>query len=109
MTQALERRVGGPLFERTSRRVVLTPLGRQLRDDLGPHYLGVLESVAKASNTARGIGEVLRVGFSSPLAGERVMTVVEAFRAARGARCGSARSTCPTGTARCAGASWTSR
>ncbi|GAA3427406.1 LysR family transcriptional regulator [Streptosporangium nondiastaticum] len=81
MTQALERRVGGPLFERTSRRVALTPLGRQLREDLGPHCHGILEAVAKASHTARGIGEVLRVGFSSPLASERVMNVVEAFRA----------------------------
>src|SRR5690606_15884816 len=29
-----ERRIGAPLFERTSRRVTLTPLGARLRDDL---------------------------------------------------------------------------
>ncbi|WP_169789210.1 LysR family transcriptional regulator [Nonomuraea candida] len=80
MTKALERRIGAPLFERTSRKVTLTPLGRQLRDDLRPHHHGVLEAVAKAADTARGTGGVLRVGFSSPLAGELVMTVVETFR-----------------------------
>ncbi len=34
--QRLERRVGAPLFERTSRMVRLTPIGRQFRDDLEP-------------------------------------------------------------------------
>lgn len=81
MTQALERRVGGPLFERTSRRVALTPLGSQLREDLDPHCQGILDAMAKASDIARGTGGLLRVGFSSPAASERVMTVVEAFRA----------------------------
>ena len=32
----LERRVGAPLFNRTSRHVELTPIGRQLYDDLTP-------------------------------------------------------------------------
>ncbi|WP_020385599.1 LysR family transcriptional regulator [Kribbella catacumbae] len=80
MTKVLERRVGGPLFERTSRRVSLTPLGRQLLDDLGPHYHGILEALAKAADTVRGTGGVLRVGFSSPLASELVMTIVDTFR-----------------------------
>ncbi|RJL36158.1 LysR family transcriptional regulator [Bailinhaonella thermotolerans] len=81
MTQALERRVGGPLFERTSRKVALTPLGGRLREDLRPHYLGVLDALATAADSAQGGGGVLRVGFSSPAASERVMGVVEAFRA----------------------------
>ncbi|WP_169814080.1 LysR family transcriptional regulator [Actinomadura kijaniata] len=80
MTKALERRVGGPLFERTSRQVSLTPLGRQLLDDLEPHHHGVVEALARASDTARGTGGVLRVGFSSPLASEQLMTIIEAFR-----------------------------
>ncbi|MFC9970096.1 LysR family transcriptional regulator [Spirillospora sp. NPDC127200] len=80
MTKALERRVGGPLFERTSRQVTLTPLGRQLRDDLDPHHHGVLAALAKASDTARGTGGVLRVGFSSPRASERLMAIIETFR-----------------------------
>ncbi|MER7000228.1 LysR family transcriptional regulator [Streptomyces sp. NPDC000410] len=80
MTKALERRVGAPLFERTSRQVSLTPLGRQLREDLDPHHHGVLEAVAKASDTARGTCGILRVGFSSPLASERIMAAMESFR-----------------------------
>jgi DNA-binding transcriptional LysR family regulator len=80
MTKVLERRVGGPLFERTSRRVSLTPLGHQLLDDLGPHFHGVLEALAKAADTVSGTGGVLRVGFSSPLASEQVMTVADTFR-----------------------------
>ncbi|WP_063050891.1 helix-turn-helix domain-containing protein [Nocardia arthritidis] len=31
----LERQVGSPLFERTSRHVVLTPLGQRLREGTG--------------------------------------------------------------------------
>lgn len=80
MTKVLERRVGGPLFDRTSRRVSLTALGRQLLDDLGPHYHGILEALANATDTARGTSGVLRVGFSSPLASELVMTIVDTFR-----------------------------
>jgi len=34
----LERRIGAPLFERTSRHVALTPIGRQLHRDIGPAY-----------------------------------------------------------------------
>ncbi|MBC9716880.1 LysR family transcriptional regulator [Streptomyces sp. TRM66268-LWL] len=80
LTKALERRVGAPLFERSSRHVVLTPLGRQLRDDVTPYHQGLLEALAHATETARGTEGVLRVGFSSPLAGELVMRAVEAFR-----------------------------
>ncbi|MFI6870313.1 LysR family transcriptional regulator [Nocardia sp. NPDC050406] len=80
MIKALERRVGAPLFERTSRQVVLTSFGRQLREELDPHHRGVLEALARVTDSARGLGGVLRVGFSSPLASELLMTVVEAFR-----------------------------
>jgi DNA-binding transcriptional LysR family regulator len=38
LVAALERRVGGALFERTSRRVRLTPLGQQLVGELPPVY-----------------------------------------------------------------------
>ena len=36
VVKKLERRIGAPLFERTSRVVRLTPIGRQLADDLTP-------------------------------------------------------------------------
>jgi DNA-binding transcriptional LysR family regulator len=62
----LEREVGGPLFERTKRYVVLTPLGRELVDEA----LVIVESVDRlttrlrdASATPRGR---LRVGSITP-------------------------------------------
>ncbi|MBO8192182.1 LysR family transcriptional regulator [Streptomyces oryzae] len=81
LVQRLERRVGAPLFHRTSRTVNLTELGRQLRDDLAPHQRAMDEALARAATTAataarRSAGElrgVLNVGFSGPLAGEAVM------------------------------------
>jgi DNA-binding transcriptional LysR family regulator len=48
-----ERRIGGVLFERTSRSVRLTPLGRQLRDDLHPVHHGLHESIERARLAAQ--------------------------------------------------------
>ncbi|MEU9112795.1 LysR family transcriptional regulator [Streptomyces sp. NPDC048483] len=83
LVQRLERRVGAPLFVRTSRRVALTALGRQLRADLEPHHRAIDAALAKAAAAARGVSGVLHVGFSSPLAGEIVMRAAEALRAGR--------------------------
>ncbi|MGY0021277.1 LysR family transcriptional regulator [Streptomyces sp. cg35] len=80
LVQRLERRVGAPLFVRTSRRVGLTALGRQLRDDLAPHHRGIEDALARASATARGVDAVLHVGFATPLAGEIVMKATESLR-----------------------------
>jgi DNA-binding transcriptional LysR family regulator len=58
-----ERRIGGLLFDRSTRRAVhLTPLGEQLRNDLRPVYAGLLQSVDRARQAARGITSTLRVG-----------------------------------------------
>ncbi|MGW6710326.1 LysR family transcriptional regulator [Streptomyces sp. NPDC054956] len=57
-----ERRIGAALFERTSRTVRLTAVGRQLRDDLQPVYAGLHASVERARLTARGVTGRLRVG-----------------------------------------------
>lgn len=80
LVQRLERRVGAPLFVRTSRRVALTALGRQLREDIAPHQRAIEAALARAGATARGIDGVLHVGFSSPLAGEIVMRAAEELR-----------------------------
>ncbi|MFF8814622.1 LysR family transcriptional regulator [Streptomyces pactum] len=82
LVQRLERRIGAPLFIRTSRKVSLTQLGRQLRDDLEPHHRGIQEAVARAGAAARGVTEVLHVGFSNPLAGEIVLKVTQVLRGA---------------------------
>ncbi|MBO2463513.1 LysR family transcriptional regulator [Actinomadura sp. LCR2-06] len=58
-----ERRLGGALFDRSNRRQIrLTPLGRQLRDDLTPVYAGLRDSLERARLAARGITAVLRIG-----------------------------------------------
>ncbi|GAA3470542.1 LysR family transcriptional regulator [Nonomuraea roseola] len=58
-----ERRIGSPLFDRSNRRQVrLTPIGRQLRDDLRPVYAGLRESLERARMATRGITARLRVG-----------------------------------------------
>ncbi|TXS39856.1 LysR family transcriptional regulator [Streptomyces sp. OR43] len=80
LVQKLERRVGAPLFTRTSRSVVLTVLGSRLRDDLEPHYRGIENALARAVTSARGIEGVLHVGFSTPLAGEMVMKATAKLR-----------------------------
>jgi DNA-binding transcriptional LysR family regulator len=56
-----ERRIGAALFERTSRTVRLTPIGLQLRDELRPVYDGLMASVQRAQQAARGITDVVTV------------------------------------------------
>ncbi|MGK8520173.1 LysR family transcriptional regulator [Nocardia asteroides] len=62
-----ERRIGAPLFERTSRKVTLTPLGEQLRDDLQAGYRRILEGMESAANTARGGPDTLTLGVLGPM------------------------------------------
>ncbi|MFI9330570.1 LysR family transcriptional regulator [Kitasatospora sp. NPDC052868] len=59
----LERRIGARLFERTSRTVRLTAIGRRLADDLVPLVAGIEESVRRAVDAGRGVTGELRVAF----------------------------------------------
>ncbi|MDT0343913.1 LysR family transcriptional regulator [Streptomyces litchfieldiae] len=59
----LERQVGARLFERTSRVVRLTPIGRRLADDLRPHVSGMEEAFRRAVQAGRGVTGQLRVAF----------------------------------------------
>lgn len=77
----LERRIGAPLFDRTSRRVTLTPIGRQLLEDVGPGYQLIKAGIARAVAAGRGLTEPLRAGFTSPLAGELVLAAASVYRA----------------------------
>ncbi|MFF9625145.1 LysR family transcriptional regulator [Streptomyces griseosporeus] len=83
LVQRLERRVGAPLFTRTSRRVALTAIGRQLRADLEPHHRAIEAALERAAATARGIDTRLFVGFGHPLTGEIVLKAAEALRGTR--------------------------
>ncbi len=76
----MERRIGARLFDRTSRLVALTAIGRQLRDDLAPAYDQIQAAIARAVEAGRG-GGVLRVGFIGAGVGMFVYEVAEVFRA----------------------------
>jgi DNA-binding transcriptional LysR family regulator len=72
LVRRLERRVGAPLFARTSRSVALTALGRRFRDELAPAYQRVRDALDRASTA----GRALRVGFLGPSAGEFVLAAM---------------------------------
>ncbi|ATO16651.1 LysR family transcriptional regulator [Micromonospora sp. WMMA2032] len=57
-----ERRIGGGLFERTSRAVRLTPLGERLRERLRAGYDEIMSGIEEATATARGQAGTLTVG-----------------------------------------------
>jgi DNA-binding transcriptional LysR family regulator len=57
-----ERRIGAALFERGSRHVALTPIGRQLVEDIEPMFRGLRAGMERAGLAARGATGVLTVG-----------------------------------------------
>ncbi|WP_327092329.1 LysR family transcriptional regulator [Nonomuraea sp. NBC_01738] len=77
----LERRIGAPLFVRTSRHVALTDIGRRLRDDLLPGHLQIQRAIADARAAARALTEILRVGFSAPWSAALVIQAADILRA----------------------------
>ncbi|MFF2554071.1 LysR family transcriptional regulator [Nocardia sp. NPDC058058] len=79
----LERRVGVPLFERTSRQVALTTTGQQLRDDLRPAYQSLQQAVARAIEFGRGVRFTLHVGYSTPWVADLLGLAADAFRGCR--------------------------
>jgi DNA-binding transcriptional LysR family regulator len=80
--KAQERRIGAALFERTSRKVTLTPIGRQLVDDLGSVQRQLRESLERAEQAARGTVGVLRVGMIAANVDD-LRPYFDAFAAAR--------------------------
>ncbi|MFI0445372.1 LysR family transcriptional regulator [Actinomadura sp. 6N118] len=75
-----ERRIGTALFDRTSRTVALTPIGRRLRDDLQQAYDLIQSGLARATAAALGVHGTLRLGVMGAL-GHQSRPVIEAFRA----------------------------
>jgi DNA-binding transcriptional LysR family regulator len=62
-----EKRIGAPLFERTSRKVALTPLGVQLRNDLEAGYRRILDGVEAATNSALAGPDTVTLGVMGPM------------------------------------------
>ncbi|MGH8878337.1 MAG: LysR family transcriptional regulator [Stackebrandtia sp.] len=61
--RTLEDRIGGRLFERTSRRVALTELGTHFLSEARPAYRTLNAAFDTARASARGLEGLLRVGF----------------------------------------------
>lgn len=76
----LERRIGAPLFQRSSRRVELTPLGRSLRDDVEPAVRQLELGIERAITAARGLGGVLTIAFQAPPVADLVTDLLDTFR-----------------------------
>jgi DNA-binding transcriptional LysR family regulator len=74
-----ERRIGGALFERTSRNVRLTPLGERLRHRLHRGYGEIMAGIDEAAATARGQVGTLTIGTFGPHHQE-IAAVLDLFR-----------------------------
>ena len=79
LVATLERRVGGTLFDRTSRSVRLTPVGEQLRRELRPAYDQVQAALSHAKDAARQATGLLRIGFTSTSCCEALTRATEVF------------------------------
>ncbi|MEU1180552.1 LysR family transcriptional regulator [Streptomyces sp. NPDC005820] len=75
-----ERHLGVVLFDRTSRRVTLTPVGRRLREDLQQALDLLHAGLARAQAAGPGAGRTLRLGVFGHAAYE-LRPLVDAFRA----------------------------
>ncbi|MFB4315201.1 LysR family transcriptional regulator [Actinomadura sp. 21ATH] len=75
-----ERRLGVVLFDRTSRRVTLTPVGRRLREDLQQAVDLLQAGLARAEAAGLGAGRTLRLGVFGH-AGHELRPLLDAFRA----------------------------
>ncbi|MFE5678298.1 LysR family transcriptional regulator [Streptomyces erythrochromogenes] len=75
----LERATGATLFERTTRTVRLTPIGRRLRDDLAHARDLFQDALVRANCSARGVGAALRVGVLGAM-GHEIRPLIEVFK-----------------------------
>ncbi|MFD7257722.1 LysR family transcriptional regulator [Streptomyces sp. NPDC059874] len=75
-----ERRIGATLFDRTSRTVTLTPVGKVLRAELQQAYDLIQGGIARASEAAQGVRGTLRLGAMGIL-GHELRPLIDAFHA----------------------------
>ncbi|MEU6645649.1 LysR family transcriptional regulator [Saccharomonospora sp. NPDC046836] len=77
--RALEKEIGGALFERTNRQVRLTPLGEQFRIGARRGYDELHRALRECRATARNITSQLRVGYLPSMGSDAVTGIVNAF------------------------------
>lgn len=80
---ALERRFGVPLFERTSRRVRLTPVGEALRAEVRAGHDRIRAGIDAAVAAGRELDGVLTVGLEAPGVADLAAPVLERYRRRR--------------------------
>jgi DNA-binding transcriptional LysR family regulator len=78
--RVIESRLGVKVFERTSRRVRLTPAGEELRRGLQPALAGLDQVLAEASELSRTVRGLLRVGFVLTTDGPALSRLITAFQ-----------------------------
>lgn len=81
LVAALEREIGGLLFDRTSRRVRLTPLGDRLRERLEPAYGALLDAVRSTRAAAREPVGTLRIACTITTGGAALGELMNRFHA----------------------------
>jgi DNA-binding transcriptional LysR family regulator len=79
--RALESRLGVKVFDRTSRRVRLTPAGEGLERGLVPALAAIDRALAGASELSRTVQGLLRVGFVLTTEGPALSRLIAAFQA----------------------------
>jgi DNA-binding transcriptional LysR family regulator len=79
--RALESRLGVKVFDRTSRRVRLTPAGEGLKRGLVPALAAIDRALAGASELSRTVQGLLRVGFVLTTEGPALSRLIAAFQA----------------------------
>jgi DNA-binding transcriptional LysR family regulator len=79
--RALESRLGVKVFDRTSRRVRLTPAGEALQRNLTPALAAVDQALADTSELSSAVRGLLRVGFVLTTEGPPLSRLIAAFQA----------------------------
>jgi DNA-binding transcriptional LysR family regulator len=79
--RVLESRLGVKLFERTSRRVRLTPAGEELKRGVVPALAALDRALAETSELSRAVRGLLRVGFVLTTEGPALSRLIAAFQA----------------------------
>jgi DNA-binding transcriptional LysR family regulator len=102
--RVLESRLGVKVFDRTSRRVQLTPAGEGLKRDLVPALAALEQALAETSSMSRAVRGLLRIGFVLTTEGPPLSRLVTAFQARSRSgiclRCHSGWSGAPAGRTR---------
>src|SRR5262245_55363058 len=79
--RVLESRLGVKVFDRTSRRVRLTPAGEGLKRSLVPALAALDRALAETSDLSHAVRGLLRVGFVLTTEGPALSRLVAAFQA----------------------------